>query len=221
MSIEEKTKMWQSQLPACIIVTLLLLCIANVTPTCSTKERAHLQVMVVIPTESVYNIQLPDWQKGEEILPGAHQATNEINDLPNLLSGHQLEVIPVRVPRCELSEGIVPFVEELTSNHNHIIAIVGYFCHNIARYLSPLAHYWTAPAIQILASSLENSRNDDSTTYLQHSILPFSESIASATVELLQSLEWNKIAIISNQNPNFVDSKRAFLKSAKEKGIQI
>ena len=221
MSTEEKTKMWQSQLPACIIVTLLLLCIANVTPTCSTTERAHLQVIVVIPTESVYNIQLPNWQKGEEILPGAHQATNEINDLPNLLTGHQLKVIPVRVPQCEISEGIVPFVKELTSNHNHVIGTVGYFCHNIALYLSPLAHYWTGPVIQISASSLEDSHNDDSAPYLQHSILPLSESIASATVQLLLSLGWNKIAIISNQYPNFVDSKRTFLRAAKEQGIQI
>jgi ABC-type branched-subunit amino acid transport system substrate-binding protein len=40
-------------------------------------------------------------------------------------------------------------------------------------------------------------------------------------VQLLQSLGWDKIAIISNQNPSFVDSTRAFLKSAKGHGIQI
>ena len=119
--------MWQSQLPSCVVVMLLLLCIEyplvtciNVTPACSTKEPAHLQVMAVIPTDSVYesdNTYLPNWQKGEELLPGAHLAANEINDLPNMLRGYLLEVIPVRVPQCELSEGIVTFVEELTSNH--------------------------------------------------------------------------------------------------------
>ena len=56
--------------------------------------------------KSVNDIQLPNWQKGEEILPGAHLATKEINDLPKLLSGYQLEVILVRVPQSELSEGI-------------------------------------------------------------------------------------------------------------------
>ena len=54
--------------------------------------------------------------RGEEILPGAQLAINEISDTSNLLSVHQLEVIPVKVPKCELSEGIVPFFEELTSN---------------------------------------------------------------------------------------------------------
>jgi gamma-aminobutyric acid type B receptor len=179
--------------------------------------------VVVISTNSEYksdNVQLPDWQKGEEILPGARLAAKEVNDIPNLLSGHQLEVIPVRVHQCELGEGIVPFVEELTSNHN-IIGIVGYFCPNLAQHLSPIAHYWTAPVVQISATSLEDSSNDNSAHYLQHSILPLREAIASATVQLIQSLGWNKIAIISNQYPNFVDSKSAFLKSAKEHGIQI
>jgi ABC-type branched-subunit amino acid transport system substrate-binding protein len=142
------------------------------------------------------------------------------NDIPNLLSGHQLEIIPVRVPQCELSEGIVSFVKELTSNHN-IIGVVGYFCRNVAQYLSPLAHYWTAPVIQISATSLEDNSNDNSAHYVQHSILSLRESIASATVQLIQGLGWNKIAIVSNQHPNFVDSKNAFLKRAKERGIQI
>ena len=57
--------------------------------------------------------------------------------------------------------------------------------------------------------------------HLQHSILPFSESIASATVQLMQSLGWNKIAVANNQSPDFVDLKRAFLKSAMDNSIQI
>ena len=95
---------------------------------------------------------------------------------------------------------------------------MGYFCLNLAQYLSPLAHYWTAPVVQISATSLKDTSNDDSVPYLQHSILPLRESIASAIVQLIQSLEWNKIAIISNQSPNFVN---AFLRSANEHGIQI
>ena len=215
-----------------MIILIILLCseyslvtsTSGMTPLFSRKERSALQVMVVIPTAAYTSndiTQIPQWEKEKEILPGAHLAAKEINEPSNLLSGYQLEVIPVRVPHCELlSEAIVPFVEGLTSNHN-IIGIVHYFCHTLAQYLSPLAHYWTAPVIQISATSLEDSSNDDNVPYLQHSILPLRESIASATVQLLQSLGWNKIAIIGNQNPTFVDSRRAFVKNANENGIQI
>ena len=104
-----------------------------------------------------------------------------------MLSGYQLEVIPVRVPKCELSEGIVPYVEELASNRNNIIGIVGYFCHNIAQLLSQTAHYWITQvhAIQISAASIVTK--PDITPCLEHSILPLRESIASATVQLMQS----------------------------------
>ena len=96
-----KKKMWQSQLPACVTVMLLLLSIdhpsvvcTDVTPTCSTREPTctHLQVMAVVSTNGVYesdNIQLADWQKSEEILPGVQIAAKEINYAPNLLSGHR------------------------------------------------------------------------------------------------------------------------------------
>ena len=66
--------------------------------------------MVVIPTAYTSNdiTRIPQWEKGEEILPGAHLAAKEINEHTNLLGGHQLEVIPVRVPHCdhELGEAI-------------------------------------------------------------------------------------------------------------------
>ena len=96
--------MWQSQLPPCITVMLLLLCIdhplvvcTDVTPTCSTREPTHthnMQVMAVVSTNGVYesdNVQLADWQKSEEILPGAQIAAKEINNVANLLSGHRLK----------------------------------------------------------------------------------------------------------------------------------
>ena len=230
MSYIQSMKMCQPQLPVGVAVMLtfllfskysLVTCTNNVTPT--TKESTVLQVMVVIPiaNKSGDITQLPNWEKGEEMLPGAHLAAKEINNIFNLLSGYQLEVVPVRVHQCELSEGIVPFVKELTSNQNDIIGIVGYFCRNIAQYLSPLAHYWITHAVQISAMSVKDTQNNDNCSRLQHGILPLMESTTSAITQLLQSLEWKEIAVISNQHPNFLDSKRAFLRAAELHGIQI
>ena len=222
--------MGQPQLPVgfAVILTILLsseyslgICNNNVTTVCSTNESAIL-VLAVISTvyESDDMTQLLTWEKGEEILPGAHLAAKEINDISNLLSGYRLEVIPVRIPQCELSEGIVPFIEELTSNHN-IVGTVGYLCYNNAQLLSRVAHYLAANAIQISATSVKDTRNNDSPSYLQHGILPLVETTVSTTIQLLQYLHWSKIGIISNQHSNFLESKRAFVRSAKEHDIQI
>ena len=37
----------------------------------------------------------------------------------------------------------------------------------------------------------------------------------------MQSLGWNRIAVISSRHPSFVDSTCAFFRNAKEQGIQI
>ena len=228
-----KCKMWQPQLPVLFVVKLLLLCIVfplltgtSMNSVCSTREPTALQVMAVIPIAHYGsdNLQLlPDWKRGEEILPGAHLAIKEINDLPDLLCGYRLEVIPIRVPQCDLNEGIVPFVRELTSNDNNVIGIVGYFCHNIALELSQLAHSEVLSTLQILATSLTDNHNvyRASRDHRLHNILPLSESTATAMVQLMQMLEWNKIAVICNHDLNFVDSKHAFFKAAQEHGIQI
>ena len=137
----------------------------------NTEGSTALQIIAIIPT--IFGPGDPQWTKGDEILAGAYVAIKEINEISDLLSGYQLQVLPVRVPQCELSEGIVPYVEKLTSNCN-IIGVVGYFCHNLARYLSLLAHYWTAPVIQISATSLEDSCNDNHIApHLQHTIASF------------------------------------------------
>ena len=227
MSYAQSVKMWQLRLPVHVVVIVLILWIefplvtcTSVNSVCSTREPTVLQVIAVIPImyQSDNVNLLPDWKKGEEILPGAHLAIKEINNLPDLLCGYRLEVIPVRVPQCDLSKGIVPFVEELTSNHNNIAGIVGYFCHNVAWYFSQLSYHGITNVVQISATSLNIV---DSPPHLQHSILPIRESIVSATVQLMQKLEWNKVAVINNQDSNFVDLKRAFLKAAQKHGIQI
>ena len=221
-------KKWRPELHFQSTVAMLLLLLSCtsysvvvhstvVTVVSNTRESQLLQVMAVIPTAyDSGDVKLtPDWKRGEEILPGAQLAVKEINNMSDLLNGYQLEIIPVRVPQCEISEGIVPFVEELTSNCNNIVGIVGYFCHNVAQRLSRLVHH------DGVANVIQISANDNSAPHLQHSVLPLRESMASATVQLLLSLGWKKIAVISSQHPNFVDSKRAFLRSAEECSIQI
>ena len=94
----------------------------------------------------------------------------------------------------QINQSIVPFVEEITSNCQ-VIGIVGYFCNTIAQHLSQIARTWITYIVQISATSQKVDR--PSVSLLQHSILPLRGSIASNTVQLTQSLGWNKIAVIS------------------------
>ena len=150
----KKWQLKQQSVVAMLLLTMLCshdMALASPSSFSSTVSRANavkskaLEIIATIP--SMFGSGDPQWTRGEEILPGAQLAINEINNTFDLISGYQLEVIPVRVPQCELSEGIVPFVEELVSNHSNIIGRVGYFCHNIPQLLSQIEHSWITHAI--------------------------------------------------------------------------
>ena len=78
----------------------------NVTSVFSARKSKVVQVLAVIPTayESDDFKLFPDLKKSSS---RSTFSAKEINDLPSLLSGYQLEVIPIRVPQCELSKDIV------------------------------------------------------------------------------------------------------------------
>ena len=82
----------------------------------SNETHSHLQIfqiMVVVPTivhfdgYCKYQLQ-PKWERGEEILLGAHIAVSEINGSPEILRDFQLEIVAIKVPiiMCSASAAI-------------------------------------------------------------------------------------------------------------------
>ena len=224
---------WQPVQSVVVFLLLMLytesLAVASLSSSMSTDSNAIgerptiIHIMAVVPTvcdrDELGDIKaLPKWKRGEEILPGALLALNEIDNTFNLLSGYQLEVIPVRVPLCDFNTGIIPFIKEITSNENNIAGIVGYFCDNLARHLSQLVQHDQVGVVQISATSLLDK---DYIPLVQHSILPSTEFNIRAVVLLMQRLGWNRVGIISNQNLNYANSKHEFLKVANRHGIKV
>ena len=156
------------------------------------------------------------WKRGEEILPGATLALQEIRESDNILNDFQLEVIPVRIPSCNFIEGVVPFIRELTSSRNNVVGIVGYFCQNLQQCFSYLIQHDSIGAFQLSAIA---AREEYCSSCPQHSILPSAEFSARAVVKLMQRLEWSRIAIISNKD--LLNAKQVFRDHAKKEGIDV
>ena len=158
--------------------------------------------------------------KGEEILPAIQLAVKEINEQYNFLRGHQLEVIPVRVPMCDLNEGNLQFVKSLETNMD-ILGFVGYFCQNLDQHFVHLLKHKEISAIQITAHTQHVSIDEYSRSgsHLQYSILPSLQSTARAAVRLMQTLEWKRIAVISSKN--YFIQRIKILQEAKAHGIEV
>ena len=102
----------------------------------------HVLAFVPVTIDSQFDMYLhPKWTDGEAIIPSAYLAQNEISNMSNFLNGYQLEVLPVRIPLCDLNEGIFHFVKEFMLNENNIVGVVGYFCNTIAKHISELLQH--------------------------------------------------------------------------------
>ena len=104
-----RRKKWQLKQQSVVVLllrmltTLLELCIhdsvlagpltqASTVSGTNNERSASLKVMAIVPT--MFGLGDPQWMKGEEIIPGAQLAIKEINNIPDLLSNYQLEIIP-------------------------------------------------------------------------------------------------------------------------------
>ena len=178
-----------------------------------------IRILAVVPTAQGDTALLPTWVQGETILPGAYLAMKEINELPDLLKGYNLEVIPVTVPMCKLDEGVVQFVKELQLDENNILGVVGSFCHSITELIYKLVQRKAFDVIPIFATSVPALERYH-VSRLHYSILsPL--SIAKAAVRLMQQVKWNNIAVVSSQNINNIQARNTFINETKAFGIDV
>ena len=192
------------------------------TITSNDQQTTFIRALAIVPTmhkESDLNL-LPTWMKGEEILPAIQLAVKEINEQYNFLRGHQLEVIPVTVPMCDLNEGNLQFVKILETS-TEILGFVGYVCQNLDQHFVHLLKHKEISAIQITANTppVTTDKYSRSGSHLQFSILPSSQSTARAAVQLMQKLEWKHIAVISSKT--YFIQRTEFLQEAKAHGIEV
>ena len=177
----------------------------------------HVLAVLPIATSGLDDTEgMFQWKRGEEILPGATLALKEISESNDLQTGYKIEIIPIRIPSCNYIKGVVPFVRELTSGRNNVIGIVGYFCHNLQQYFSYLVQHENIGALQLSAIA---SHEEYCSSCQQHSILPSAEFNARAVTNLLQRLEWSKIAIINNNDLS--NAKLVFRHGTREKRINV
>ena len=227
----KQTRTYYSSLFMCLILQLIFLNMYtsavndNVSDSDTSTPKAH--IIVVMPTTKDENEYCdgsqPKWERGEEILPGAHIAVEDVNAHLNMPS--KLAIVPIMIPQCGVTTRIGDFVGNLTSVAINPIAIVGYFCDNVAQFFSQLANHKSFGVIQISAS-LPILRHSSHMKYLPniYHILP-SPSVCSATAaQFIHKLGWSSIGVISKgwyHDKQFSRMKGEFLRSIRVYNIAI
>lgn len=217
----KQTRTYNTSLYMCLILQIMFFNIAavnvNANDSDSSTPKAH--IIVVVPTTNddyeYCEDSQPKWERGEEILPGAHIAVKDASAYLNLPS--KLEIVSIKVPQCGVTTRIDDLVGNLTSGTIKPIAIIGYFCDNLSQFYSQLANHESFGVIQITASSpvfSHSSHRMRLPSNIYH-ILP-SPSVCSATaIQFIHMLGWSQIGIISKgwyHDTHFSRMKEEFLR---------
>ena len=166
------------------------------------------------------------WERGEELVPGALLASEEINNHPDVLSGFIIEPVNIIVPNCSIESGILEVVTEIIKEKSRVVAVAGLFCNRLTEALSPLIGHRGIDLIQLSGSTALRAEKTSSDYPHLYSMLPSIEMHIGAILDLMQTLDWTKIGLlksISNYDNYYMKAAEAFytLKNERNRSIEI
>ena len=126
-----------------VIVKCLLVSVVAVQP---------LKIISIVSNSS--DADTPLWGRGEELIPGALLAAEQVHSNEDVLNGFHIEVAPLFVQDCSVSEGILDTVKELLSTEHPVIGVTGLFCPTLVKVLSPLFRHRDINLIQLSGATI-------------------------------------------------------------------
>ena len=84
---------------------LKFLCVIAVCLSAAVVAVQPLKIISIVSNSS--DVDTPLWGRGEELIPGALLAAQELNSNEDILNGFHIEVVPLFVQDCIVSEGIL------------------------------------------------------------------------------------------------------------------
>ena len=158
------------------------------------------------------------WERGLEILPGAHLAVKHIND-SNILGNYSLNLIEIITEGCDVNTALVEFIGHVTKPGQSIVGIVGPLCKEATLAIASLSltEYEQFHLVQVSpASALDTSRY----RYL-YRMLPSSNTYTETVLGLMKEFNWNKIAVLcgSNEDHYYCRAAESFVLSVSDRDL--
>ena len=138
------------------------------------------------------------WDRGLDVIPGGHLATEQINNSSNILPEHELQIIDIKSEACGrniINEGLVNFYRELVKNNSCIVGVVGMICSSQTNVFAPLAGHPSIGYIQNALSVSPAHRNTSEFPYLFHTISS-SSAFNKAAIAMMKVFNWRRIGLV-------------------------
>ena len=193
------------------VLVVILKCLSAVVVTVQ-----PLKIISIVSNSS--DADTPLWGRGEELIPGALLAAQEVNSNEDVLNGFHIEVVPLFVQDCSVSEGILKTVQELLSTDYPVIGVTGLFCPRLMKVLSSLLSHKEINIVQLPGATivdLEIAEYQNSHTVT----IPEIQTQIEALFNLLGILNWNNFNLVSIRSRTrlkdyYTDIERAIVRRA-------
>ena len=152
-----------------------------------------LKIISIVSNSS--GVDTPLWGRGEELIPGALLAAQQVNSNEDILNGFHIEVVPLFVQDCSVSEGIVKTVQELLSTDKLVIGVTGLFCPRLVKVLSPLLCHKEMNIIQLSGATTVDMTIDECRN--SNALPGIGGTQIEALFNLLEILNWNNFNLVS------------------------
>ncbi len=200
---------------------MLLLSVIAIALHCSLLQLSAaqpLKLIVLVSTNSSDDATTPLWDRGEEIVPGALLAAQEVN---NYMDGFTVEVAPVLVESCNVNDAILKVVRELVYRDTPVLGVAGLSCENVKSAISSLVGRNEVGIIQLFgATLLSPTIHQAKDISHQFSVLPNLDTHIEALVELMAQLNWKKIGIVIGASESSAAAD-AFQETVTKQSFQI
>ena len=170
--------------------------LAAISVPCMTKA-SNISILVSLPLHQISGPRM-SWERGFEILPGAHVAVSGINNDSAILHGHNLQLMVVDSGRDE--NDIVQQFLNLTFRQMYlnIVGISGIMDPNTASLLTPLArHKGVLFSVITHTDQLDIPVLDYCNSGAFFS-LPSPSAMASVLLNFMREMNWRRIGLITD-----------------------
>ena len=152
-----------------------------------------LKIISIVSNSS--GVDTPLWGRGEELIPGALLAAQQVNSNEDVLNGFHIEVTPLFVQDCSVSEGILKTGQELLSTDNLVIGVTGLFCPRLVKVLSPLLCHKEMNIIQLSGATTVDMTIDECRN--SNALPGIGGTQIEALFNLLEILNWSNFNLVS------------------------
>ena len=171
------------------------------------NDIVRLRLFIALPLDQLNKTSVDQdiiriWDRGDEILPGAQLAVEDINRNPNLLPGYELELVDISVDLCipqavqSSLNAFIPFASgQLESN---VVGMLGLFCGRLLRTLSPLASRDEYGLFQLSGTSVTEVRGKREKYAHLNFMVPSEVAYYETFFSLAATLGWRRVLVLDN-----------------------